>query len=155
MYQLDLSDRRLALPVAIYETPSGPGLAARLVPRGHQDDREAMPPRRIAFFAPDRAGIASLPVYEDFDAKNGQTLRVGSATATRPADTSGTDPLFFLLPADLKDYTAATVPLHEYQQEGASDRIYSVDARSPAERSRWRSKVLGRVWRNPSRQRLW
>ncbi len=27
-------------------------------------------------------------------------------------------PLFFILPADIKDYTAATVPLYEYREEG-------------------------------------
>jgi hypothetical protein len=63
--------------------------------------------------------------------------------------------MFFLLPADVKDYTASTVPLLEYQEEGGSGRYYAVDARSPAERSRWRSRVLGRVWRNPARLRLW
>ena len=31
MYQLDLSDPRLALPVAIYELTSGPGVGSRLV----------------------------------------------------------------------------------------------------------------------------
>jgi len=59
------------------------------------------------------------------------------------------------LPADVKDYIAATVPLHEYQDEGSGGRFYSVDAPSPTGRARWRSKVLGRVWRNPARVRLW
>jgi len=153
MYQLDLSDQRLALPVAIYEVPLNPGLASRLVPKGTPSDHESMAPRRIDFFAPDRVGIASLPVHEDYDATHGQTLRVG--TGDRLPDSTGTRPLFFILPADVKDYTAATVPLHEYQEEGTGARYYSVDARSPPGRSRWRSKVLGRVWRNPARSRLW
>jgi hypothetical protein len=153
MYQLDLSDPRLALPVPVYEVPSGPGVAARLAPKGFENDHEPAPPRRIAFFAPDREGIASLPVYEDYDAKHVQTLHVGSAE--RSTDRSGSAPLFFLLPADLKDYTAATVPLYEYQEEGGNGRYFSVDARSAAPRARWKSRVLGRVWRNPARLRLW
>ena len=34
-------------------------------------------------------------------------------------------------PADVKDYTAATVPLYEYQEEGGNGRFYSVDAPEP------------------------
>jgi len=152
MYQLDLSDRRLALPVAIYQTRSSPDLAARVVPKGVESDRET-PLQRVAFFAPDREGIAVLPVFESYDAKNGQLLRVG--TGDRSPENAGARPLFFILPADVKDYTAATVPLYEFQEEGGNGRFYSVDARSPNVRSRWRSKVLGRVWRNPARLLLW
>ena len=44
MYQLDLSDPRLALPVAIYAEPSGPGGPARLITKTHGGG--ATPPRR-------------------------------------------------------------------------------------------------------------
>ncbi len=152
MYQLDLSDRRLALPVAIYQTQSSPDQAVRVVPKDPQSDREK-PLQRVAFFAPDREGIAVLPVFETYDGNQGQLLRVG--TADRSLDGSGARPLFYILPADVKDYTAATVPLYEYQEEGGNGRFYSVDAASATGRSRWKPKVLGRVWRNPARQRLW
>ena len=156
MYQLDLSDRRLALPVAIYQTRSSPDSAARVLPRNLPSDREK-PMQQLAFFAPDREGIAVLPVFETYDVKQGQ-LFCGSWNGRRrsrwmvPALGAS---LFFIFPADVKDYTSATVPLYEYQEEGGNGRIYSVDARSPTGRSRWRSKVLGRVWRNPARLRLW
>jgi hypothetical protein len=152
MYQLDLSDQQLALPVAIYETPAGQGVAGRLAPKSALDDRET-PPRFIAFFAPDRAGIAAQPVYEHYDPKSGQALRV-ARDGPSPNGTAAA-PLFFVLPADVKDYTSATVPLYEYEEQGGGGRFYTVDARSPAGRSRWKSRVLGRVWRNPARLRLW
>jgi hypothetical protein len=153
MYQLDLADPRLALPVAIYEVPSSQGQAARLVAGNSHDDRESTPPRRVAFFAPDREGVASLPVYESYDSKNGQNLRIGSGD--RSPIGSSVRPLFYLLPADVKDYTAATIPFYEYQEEGGNGRFYSVDSRSPPGRERYRSRILGRVWRNPARLRLW
>ena len=111
MYQLELTDRRLALPVAVYRIPFSPGAAARLVLAPAPSDREKTPPRQVLFFAPDREGIASLPVYEQYDPGKGETLRVG--TGDRSPDGAGVRPLFFLLPADIKDYTGATVPLYE------------------------------------------
>ena len=107
----------------------------------------------MAFFAPDREGIASLPVYEQYDASHGQTLKVG--TIDRQPNQAGPRPLFFILPADVKDYTAATLPLYEHQSEGGAGRFYSVDPRGPTGRAALDLQVLGRVWSNPSRLRLW
>jgi hypothetical protein len=153
MYQLDLSDPRLALPVAVYELTSGPGAAARLITKTALADRESTTPRPVAFFAPDRPGIAPLPVFEQYDAKNGQTLSV--AVNGQASDRSDSRPLFFLLPADVKDYTAATVPFYEYREQGSGRRVYSVEPPSLVVRSHWTPKLLGRVWRNPARSRLW
>jgi hypothetical protein len=153
MYQLDLSDTRLALPVAIYEIASGPGGSKRLVPATGVAHGETPPPRSVAFFAPDRSGIAALPVYERYDSIEGQSL-FAPANGQAPEGAPGR-PLFFILPADLKDYTAATVPFYEYREEGTGKHIYSVEAPSPNARTRWAPKLLGRVWRNPARSRLW
>ncbi len=153
MYQLDLSDPRLALPVAIYLSPASARAAARLAPSAAPKEREPSGGRRVAFFAPDRPGIATLPVYEEYDIKTGQTLRVG--TSGQPGEPGGPQPLFFLLPADLKDYTSATAPLHEWSAEGSTARVYSTDTRSPQAGGRWTSKVLGRVWKNPSSLLVW
>lgn len=152
MYQLDLSDPRLALPVAIYEVPSGPGTPARLAPLTPPSGRGSAP-RQVAFFAPDRPGIATLPVYEQFDPANGQTLQV--LAPGRESEQAGARPLFYLLPTDIKDYTAATIPLYEYHEEGGSRRFYSVESPTPNARTRWTRRVLGRVWRNPARSRHW
>ena len=153
MYQLDLSDPRLALPVAIYEVPARADAAYRLAPIETDRKRLAMPPRKVAFFAPDREGIATLPVYEENDAKGSQILRVGSS-GERP-DSAGKPPLFFLLPADIKDYTSASTPLYEFQEEGGGARVYTIDRRIPQGRARWTSKVLGRVWKNPANLIFW
>jgi hypothetical protein len=152
MYQVDLSDPRLALPVAIYEVPSGPGAVIRLVPQTPPTGR-GTGQRRVAFFAPDRPGIASLPVFEKFDPAHGQTLHV-PAPGDEP-ERAGAGPLFFLLPTDIKDYTAATVPFYEYRDEETGRQFYSVDAPISNARTRWTHRVLGRVWRNPARSRLW
>ena len=109
MYQLDLSDPRLALPVAIYQSPASAEAAARLAPKAAPNERGSTAARRVAFFAPDREGIATLPVYEEYDVKTGQTL---AGRLERPArGPAGARPLFFILPADIKDYTSATTPL--------------------------------------------
>jgi hypothetical protein len=153
MYRLALSDQRLALPVPIYELPAGRDAGTRLVPKSVLADAESMPPRHVAFFAPDREGIASLPVYEHYDSQHQQDLRVGTSGA--PPDGSGARPLFFVLPADTKDPTATTIPLYEHQDETTGRRVYSVAQPSLSSRSRGTARVLGRVWRNPARLRLW
>lgn len=153
MYQLDLSDPRLALPVAIYQSTAGADAPPRLATKTSPNERPSTAARRVAFFAPDRDGIASLPVYEEYDLKNSQSLRVGSGR--QPAEHAGAGPLFFILPADIKDYTSATTPLYELQTEGGSALVYSTDPRGPQGRTRRTSKVLGRVWKNPASVRLW
>jgi hypothetical protein len=154
MYQLDLSDQRMALPVAIYEASAGPGTAPRLAPKTAFSDRERALPQRALFFAPEHEGIAWLPVYEQDGPGQGQTLRVGTALDRHP-EPSAARPLFFILAADIKDYTAATVPLYEYQPKSGTGRFYSTLGSTPSSRTGWTSKLLGRVWRNPAPSRLW
>ena len=92
-------------------------------------------------------------MYERYDAAQGQSLF--TPANGQPTAGAGARPLFFILPADIKDYTAATVPFYEYREEGGGRRFYSVEAPTPNARSRWTPKLLGRVWRNPARSRLW
>ena len=106
-------------------------------------------PSPRGFLCADRDGIASLPVYEDYNPVTGQTLRIGKIGQSN--DPNGPRPLFFLLPAGFNDYTAATTPLYEWQAEGRNAvRVYSTDSRSPPGGGRWKSKVLGRVWKDPA-----
>jgi hypothetical protein len=153
MYQLDLSDRRLALPVAIYEIPRGRDGSTRLASKTALPGFEPSSPPRVAFFAPERDGIAWLPVYERDDPRDGWSLRVGAAGGI--SQSSGPQPVFFVLPSDIRDATSATVPLYEYRQEGTGRRIYSTEVPSPNARAGPRPRILGRVWRNPTRVRLW
>jgi hypothetical protein len=152
MYQLDLSDRRLSLPVAIYDVPTGPTGPGRLLPATALGEAEHEAEPRVAFFAPDRPGIASLPVYETYDPAQGQSLRVGAEVRT--GDGTGPHPLFYLLPAAIRDNTAATMPLYEYQADGGR-RIYSLEGPTALRRPGGAPRALGRVWRNPMRLRLW
>jgi hypothetical protein len=149
MYRLDLSDRRLAVPVAIYEVPSPRG-GLRLAPMRSDPAPLEAAPRHVAFFAPDREGIATLPVFEQVDSQGRQTFRVGT---DHPSEkTPGTRPLFFVLPAKGQEPGAALVALYEYQDGTDERRLYSVRRPGGAARN---VKVLGRVWRNPARLRLW
>jgi hypothetical protein len=109
----------------------------------------------VAFFAPEREGIAWLPVYERDDPADGWSLRLGAAGAAIPSSTSGPRPLFFGLPADIRDATSATVPLYEYRSESSGQRFYSTEGPISNARAVSKPRILGRVWRNPSRLRLW
>ena len=153
MYQLDLSDPRLALPVPIYQNAARPEATARLAPKARANERSSTAALKVAFFAPDREGIATLPVYEEYDVKAGQTLRVSSSGG--PASPSGALPLFFILPADIKDFTSATTPLYELTQASAGARVYTTDSRSAQGHAGWTVKVLGRVWKNPANLVYW
>ncbi len=151
MYRLDLSDRRLALPVAIYEVPGGRG-AVRLVSRQGLSGTRGTGPRRVAFFAPDRQGTATLPVSEQVDSAGHQTLHVG--TGERPAAATGSEPLFFILPDDHSGQDGATVRLYEYPNE-TGGHTYSLSAPGTGGRSASGARVLGRVWKNPGRSSPW
>ena len=97
MYRLDLSDGRLALPVAVYEVPAGGG-SLRLTTRAGRTEAREEPARRVAFFAPDRPGIANIPVYEETEPGGGRVLRVGTAPGS--AGGPGPAPVFYMLPDD-------------------------------------------------------
>jgi hypothetical protein len=121
----------------------------RLAPRTGPIGPHEKAPRHVAFFAPDRAGIATLPVYED-DTAGEARLRVGDSRGSE--DRRGARPLFYLRPAEDPDLGVATDPLYEYEDGGSGRRVYSV---SPPGTSARHVRVLGRAWRNPARLRLW
>ena len=111
------------------------------------------PARRVAFFAPDRPGIANLPVYEETEPGGGRVLRVGTAPGS--AGGPGPAPVFYMLPDDRQGPDMVTVRLHETREGPGGKRSYSVDSpetRNPAARGH---RVLGRVWPNPSTSLLW
>jgi len=130
MYKLDLADARLSLPVAVYDVSAGE-VPARFATLRDLEDEPGK--RRIAFFAPDRPGAGTVPVYGG----RGLTL-------------AGTgDPLFHALPADVADPPATTVPLYEFVPEKQGDRAYTTDASWSREGYRRSDKPVCRVWRNP------
>jgi hypothetical protein len=107
LHKLDLGDPRLNLPVPIYEV----------------DGRYATksPGHRVAFFALDRPGKATIPV--------------------------GNPALFHALPVDTKEPPSTTTVLYESKSKDGSIVYSSDDARQFLEGGR----PVARVWRNPMR----
>ena len=152
MYGLDLSDKRLALPVAVYEVPGAAG-STQLLTRGGRTEARDEPPRRVAFFAPDRPGLASVPVYEEPDPAGGWILRAASRAGS--ADARGSTPLFFVQPDDPDAAYPDTVQLCENQDGPGGRRSYSLESPDPRKRRDSKSRVLGRVWPNPAPSFRW
>lgn len=113
MYSLDLSNRALALPVAIRD--SGSGDSRRLVAGRPAGDE----PPPIVFYAPERPGIADVPVFQG----------------------SGGAPAFFALPPEAAT-VPDTVPLYETTDGRDGARRLTIDAPPPGTPGR----VIGRVW---------
>lgn len=130
MYKLDLADERLVLPVAVYTWEEAG--QARYGRRSAALERKDA---RITFFALNRPRKGAVPVRLD-----GGQLKFGEA--------GGADaPLFWALPADMKDAPRTAVPLYEFRKGG--QRRYETTATAPAG---WKGsdKPLCLVWRNPS-----
>ena len=151
MYRLDLSDPRLKLPVPIYSV-SGSGAQFRLVSKQGLSKTQGLEQKRIAFFAPDRLGIATIPVYEWIDSSGRQSLRVGKAG--KPADGKDAEPLFFILPENQQPRDGNTLPLWEYPDEPYGPR-YSLQGPGKGVQFSENPRLLGRVWRNPGRSHHW
>jgi hypothetical protein len=140
MYQLDLADQRLALPVPVYLV-EGSRLAAGA--NNLADLRD----RAVAFFAPDRPGPGTIPVHQRIDPDGTQVLVAGAVSRDD-------QPLFHVLPADAGKPPPGTVLLHEFRLEAGPARYYSV-VEEPRPGYRRAGKPLGRVWQNPSRLKVW
>jgi hypothetical protein len=138
--------------VPIYEVPAGGG-SVRLATRSGRPEPRDEPRRRVAFFAPDRPGIAGIPVYEESDPAGGRALRVGSGPGS--AGGSGPPPLFYLLPDDRVAASGVTVRLFEYQNETGGRRLYSVEAPGTRVLPGGGARILGRVWPNPAAALRW
>jgi hypothetical protein len=138
MYQLDLGDPRLALPVPMYQLSAG-------VPCEFGDRRHVRSPAEAApaaFFAMDRPGPQTVPVHL-VRAKDGPVhLRLENPAG----DSSPT--AFYALKADTASPPATARPLYEFL---ASDgrHAYSTDARWTAPGFTLGPKPLCLVWNNP------
>jgi hypothetical protein len=124
MYQLDLADPRLALPVPIYAVDREG--TTRLVPGPAREESETV--GDVAFFAPDRPGLATIPV--------------------RQGQAADAPPLFYVL-KDTEKPPAGTVPLHVFREKEGNGRYHSIEEtpRPGFERS---GEPLGRVWKKPA-----
>ena len=130
MYRLNLSDPRLALPVAIYDV--SPGASAEAFGVGLSSAKQ----RPLAFFAPDQPLRGTVPVLTG---DNG--LRVG-----KPGEAGA---LFHALPAETKDAPATTVPLYEYRHRDGKRRAYSVSPAASIPGFERVERPFCLVWRGP------
>lgn len=133
MYRLDLADRRLALPVAVYALADG-----RL--GTCHDPQWGSEPRRIAFFLPDRPRDGCVPLYAD-DAS--QRLVLGTDKQAPAADSH----LVGYGAPDSEKTPAATVPLYEFTD--GKRYLYSTNANWSRLGFQRTERPVCRVWPNP------
>jgi hypothetical protein len=137
LYKLDLADPRLNLPVAVYNF-SEEGPPARF---GTVHEWKAKQPVPVAFFALDRPGAETVPVYVG---DNG-ALRIGESKGRQSAL------LFHVLPADSENPPVTTTSLYEFVHESGGKRAYSTDGNWTSPGYKRSEKPICRVWRNPLR----
>ncbi len=149
MYQLDLSDARLALPVPVYRKAGDPGspLHTRTMPGFDPAADE------IAFFAADRPGIATIALALD-PTEASQTPKADRVDATAPI-APGTLTSLYLVAGDREPFLPGTIPLHEFEGQSGQEpsRYLSVDP-EPRPGYRRLAQSKGRVWANPGRRTL-
>ncbi len=141
MYRLDLSDPRLNLPVVIY-LASEPSTPTRFAPRQPGTDPGHRSP---AFFALERPGEGTVPVFEGAD--DGAGLRVGEPSKQAAGASSGA--VFHALPVDISSPPATAVPLYEFTEGAGGKRVYSTDRMPPGPGYVRAEKPICLVWRNP------
>ncbi|HXG09022.1 MAG TPA: hypothetical protein VNK04_04470 [Gemmataceae bacterium] len=141
MYKLNLADPRLALPVPIYHL-SDPAAANRFGPvQRLPAGRERRP---VAFFALDRPGRGTVPVYEHPGEDGGVVLRVGE-----PPPRGKAAALFHALPASTREPPATTLPLYEFVHKDGKRRAYATDPSGLLPGYERAKEPICLVWRNP------
>jgi hypothetical protein len=146
MYRLDLSDPRLALPVAIYRSTDA--ARAAYAPRRSASATEAALPfdmAAVAFFAFDRPHEKLVAVYagKSNEGRLSLELKAGSSPDARSI-------AFYALPADAESPAEASAPLYEYAHADGR-REYSTDPEAKLAGFARGEKPICRVWKNPYR----
>lgn len=136
MYKLDLANPGLVLPVPVYQTKE-------LVPDAFAAGAGGKA-RPVAFFAPDRPGKGTVPVYARRGEDGPPSLRVGGEAV-------GDKAVFHALAADANDPPATTLPLYEFASEDGKRRAYSTDPAWTAPNFKGGGRLVCRVWRSPAR----
>jgi hypothetical protein len=133
MYGLDLDDVRLRLPVAVYRKTDGDATAYRMgdaVPPGEADRWD------LAFFAPDRPRVGTVPVHE---VRSGSDVRL--IAGERGVDARA---LFYCFPDEGSAPPPRTVPLRERRDERGRWMYDLGPAQAGVE-----AQTLCRVWELP------
>jgi hypothetical protein len=115
MYQLDLADSRLVLPVPVYAL-SGNAASSHFGTRPALGEGKRLPP--VAFFALDRPRADVVPVYAQPAGMGRFELRVGKPGAEKTA------PVFYALPPTATPPSTA-VPLHAFVHEQLKETAYA------------------------------
>ena len=153
MYRLDLSDRRLALPVAVYEVPAGRGLDAADAPAaGRTEARESRP----------AAWLSSPPIARASRAcrsMRSPTRAAGASCASGPRRIGrrdrGRHPCSSCCPTTAMPRTRTRSGSARHQDGTGGRRSYSVESPGTRTSGGPRSRVLGRVWPNPATSLRW
>jgi hypothetical protein len=129
MYRLDLDDPRLNLPVAIDEPKLETNAKSRVA----------------SFFALERAGSATVPVYATRDERGGRLL-----TLTKPTSAGASEPpQFHAFAPDAPNKPAVVVPLYEFAGSNGQ-RVYATEGAPVAHGLKRSTKPLCFVWPNPT-----
>jgi hypothetical protein len=145
LYKLDLASPGLVIPVPVYHR-SDPAVPDRF---GMVKDLPAEKEiRLVAFFALDRPGRGSVPVYGSKSEGGSQALQAGG-----PEQAKGV-PLFHALPAGIGETPATTVPLYEFVHADGKRRAYSTDRSWAMPGYERTDRPVCWVWRNPMGARV-
>jgi hypothetical protein len=149
MYQLNVDDPRLALPVAVYQIRDKQNRRNYLLRDGVEKGRKWNLVESIPFYAiePTRAyeGLVGIYVHK-IPGKNRQTP---SLTVKRPLP--NTKPLFYALPpTDTGKENSSVVSLYEYRHADTQQRLYSIQARLHKKGWIRTENPLCRVWKAPA-----
>jgi hypothetical protein len=149
MYQLDLDDPRLALPVAVYQqserVPDRFALRAATKP---EESMAAPDLGRIAFFALDQPGVDTVSIRHSKVEGEHPSLKVEVTPGSDPAKAQFQ---VFGLDANTKNPPAATVPLYEHIEKKSGRRAYATENSLDLAGFERSETPLCRVWRNPWR----
>jgi hypothetical protein len=151
MYRLDLSRPNLALPVPVYSLPAD--IPCRLGTCLQVKDRSRLP--EIAFYACDRAGTRTVPLYAV--KKSGGEWKLSRQAPTAESRTSSDRPavdsplVLHVLPAEMENAPSTTVPLYEFRNPDTGGWTCSIDAGWKREGYVRADRPLCRVWRDPRR----
>jgi len=165
MYKLALGDPRLAIPAPVLQLSEGPpdrfGTPKQAGPQGDK--------RTIAFFALDRAGEHTVPVYQVETDDGHPALNVGNLKSEIRNPKSETNPTseirnpksqipnpksqiaFHALPLDTDPRPKTALPLYEFSTSEGGRRAYSTDPSWSMPDFKSPGKPICLVWPNPGR----
>ncbi|MGQ0637628.1 MAG: hypothetical protein ACT4QC_23725 [Planctomycetaceae bacterium] len=146
MYRLDLSDPRLALPVAIYRAADGSDTIYS--PRRSASAAQAAAPfdmSQLAFFAYDRPQENLVAVYAGKSPQGRPLLTLDSGSSAGQQSVA-----FYALPAEATSPPEASAPLYEFTHPDGR-REYSTASEPQPEGFARAKQPLCRVWKNPYR----